>query len=145
MNGPIRAHAERGAQRLLDAIGADGDDDHLGLAGILDAEGLLERVGVVAVDLELDVAFLNPGAVAVDVESRVLVRHLLQAHHDLHGGRASELHCWLVSVAAARGVADLLSRYLRFASALRRGPGTVAHWVHKSGRTLPERGGHFNV
>jgi hypothetical protein len=45
---------------------------------------------VVLVDLELDVVFRDPGAGAVDVETRVLVRHLLDADHDLHRKGASK-------------------------------------------------------
>src|SRR5690606_17943761 len=57
--------------------------------GVLDLERGLERVLVVGIDLELDVLFLDPGAVGADVQPRVLVRHLLDADHDLHGPGAS--------------------------------------------------------
>ena len=70
----VGAHAERRAQRLRDALGPDRHDHDLGLRRVLDPQRLFERVGVVAVDLELDVVFLDPAAVGAHVEARVLVR-----------------------------------------------------------------------
>src|SRR5690606_4417539 len=66
----------------------DRDHHHLAAARVLDLERRLERVLVVGVDLELDVLFLDPGAVAADVEPSVLVRDLLDADHDLHGSQS---------------------------------------------------------
>jgi hypothetical protein len=81
----VRAHAERGAQGLGHAVGTDRSDDDFGAGvGVLDPERLFERKGVVAVDLELDAVFLDPRAIGVDVEARVLVRHLFQTDQDLH-------------------------------------------------------------
>ena len=82
----VGAHAQCGAQGLGDPSRTDRQHHHLRLPGVLDAERLLEGVGVVAVDLELDVVFLNPGAVGSDVQTRILVRYLLEANDDLHGG-----------------------------------------------------------
>jgi len=62
---------------------------HLGVAGVLHAQCFFQRVGVVGVDLELDVVLFDPGSAGVDIESRILMRHLLEADHDLHGERAS--------------------------------------------------------
>jgi hypothetical protein len=90
VHGAIRSHSEGGAQRLGDAIRADRGDHDLRFARVLDPQGLFERVGVVAVDLELDAVVLDPGAVGSDVQAGVLVGHLLEADHDLHGERASE-------------------------------------------------------
>ncbi len=90
MDGAVGAHAERGAQRLRDALRTDRCDDHLGVGGaVLHAQRLFEGVGVVAVDLELDVLLLDPRAVRADVEARVLVGDLLQADEDLHARATS--------------------------------------------------------
>jgi hypothetical protein len=44
-----------------------------------------------AVDFELDAVFFDPRAVGVDVQPCILVRHLLEANHDLHGARSPVL------------------------------------------------------
>jgi hypothetical protein len=84
VDGPVSPHPQCGTQGLGDPIGADRYDDHLGLTGVLDAERLLECVGVVGVDLELDALLLDPRAVGADVQARILVRHLFEADDDLH-------------------------------------------------------------
>jgi hypothetical protein len=87
VHGAIGAHAQRRAERLSHAIGADGHhDDLVGGARVLELQRLFDRVGVIRIDLELDVVFLDPGSFGVHVETCVLMGNLLQAHHDLHGG-----------------------------------------------------------
>src|SRR5262245_14024920 len=85
MNGPIGAHGERRAQRLLHAIGTEGDGDHLALAALLlDSQRFLDGKLVIGRHDPGDARGLDDLAAAGDLHLRRRVGNLLDADDDLH-------------------------------------------------------------
>ena len=83
VQGAVGAHGERGAQLLLAVSRADGgDDDFLGAAALLDAQGLFERDLVEGVDAHLDAVGDDARAVRLDADAHVVVHDALDADQD---------------------------------------------------------------
>jgi hypothetical protein len=74
----VRAHGERRAQRLLRLLHADGDGhDLVGLAGLLQADGLLDGDLVERVHRHLHVRQIDTGPVRLHANLHVVVDHAL--------------------------------------------------------------------
>ena len=94
----VGAHGEGGAQRLLRLLHADGDgDDLFGLAGFLQADGLLDGDLVEGVHRHLDVGEVHTAAVRLHADLHVVVDDPFDGYENLHpvqpplrfGGRPS--------------------------------------------------------
>src|SRR5437899_5306630 len=83
MNGAVSALGESFAQNLLRASWPRGDYHHLAAVLFLLTQRLFERISVRLIDFVRDV-FSDPGAALIQLERRVLLRHLLHADQNLH-------------------------------------------------------------
>ena len=82
---PVGTHGQRRAQRFFRLGRTDGDDDHfLGLAGFLQAQGLLDRNLVERVHRHLHIGKLDTGAIRLDPDLHVVVDDPLDGDEDFH-------------------------------------------------------------
>ena len=85
MDAAIGAHGERGADGLLHLLHAEGDGDDLGgLAGLLEADRLLDADLVEGIHRHLDIGRLDAGAVRLDADFHVVVDDALDRDQNLH-------------------------------------------------------------
>ena len=92
VNGPIGALGQSFAEHLLRVRWASGDDNDLAAVLFFLTQSLLKRVRVRFVDL-IGHIFANPGAGFVQLQWRVLLRHLFHANQDLQQQTPCILSC----------------------------------------------------
>ena len=86
VDGAVRAHGERGAQRLLRLLGTGGDgDDLVCVAGLLHPHRFLDGDLAEGVHRHLDVRGLDPGPVGLHPHLHVGIDRALDRDQDLHG------------------------------------------------------------
>ena len=83
MDGAVRALRQRLAQNLLRPRRTGGNDNYFAPMLLFLAERFFEREGVRLIDFVRNV-FADPGAGFVQLERRILLRHLFHADQNLH-------------------------------------------------------------
>ena len=87
VNGAVGAFGQRLADGLRSARRPGAQRDHFAAVLLLQLQRLFERVSIRLIDLETEVALLNPAAARIDAKLRIADRNLLDGNDNLHGSR----------------------------------------------------------